>query len=51
MWICIYCKVDYLNVELCVYHENFECKNPKFKHSIESKKDHEKTLVKPLQKC
>jgi hypothetical protein len=40
MWICMYCKVDYLNVRLCVYHENFECvKNPKFKHSIQSKKN------------
>ncbi len=48
----MYCKVDYLNVKLCVYHEIFECiKNPKFKHSIESKKDDEKTIVKPLQKC
>ena len=51
MWICMYCKVDYLNVRLCVYHENFECiKNPKFKHSIESKKDDEKDTIKPLQK-
>lgn len=51
MWICMYCKVDYLNVKLCVYHENFECiKNPKFKHSIESKKEDKKTIVKPLQK-
>ena len=38
MWICMYCKIDYLNVKLCVYHENFECiKNPNL-NSIESKK-------------
>ena len=47
----MYCKIDYLNVKLCVYHENFECiKNPKFKHSIESKKEMKKDTIKDLQK-
>lgn len=38
-WICQYCKQDYFDLKLCVYHEINECpKNPKFKYSQENKK-------------
>ena len=33
-WICQYCKHDYFDLNLCVYHEINECsKNPKFKYT------------------
>lgn len=38
-WICQYCKHDYFDLKLCVYHEINECsKNPKFKYTQENKK-------------
>ena len=38
-WICQYCKQDYFDLKLFVYHEINECsKNPKFKYTQENKK-------------
>ncbi len=38
-WKCEYCKTDYFELTLCVYHEINECKqNPKFKYRNETKK-------------
>lgn len=43
-WKCEYCKKDYFELKLCVYHEINECKqNPKFKYRIETKK-HDESL-------
>ena len=38
-WICQYCKHDYFDLNLCVYHEINECsKNPKFKYTQQNVK-------------
>ena len=38
-WICQYCKHDYFDLNLCVYHELNECsKNPKFKYTQQNEK-------------